>query len=102
MSPRAMGSEKCGGPEKNAENVHIRQRSGGNHAKSKRPALSREKSPREGEGGECMRCDVHGYRFGEEFPFALTLVRGTSSFNARGTIENSTGKRARGSPSTCA
>src|SRR5580704_12569192 len=102
MSIGAMPGEECGWSKIVAQPVDVSNSSHDHDRGHRRFARAREKASRDGERGKSMRDDVHGYVFAISLDPEESPLPGTSSFKARGMILNSTGRRASGSPSTCA
>jgi len=97
-----MPGEECGWSKIVAQPVDV-SNGPDDHDRSHRSfARAWEKASCDGERGESMGDDVHGYVFAVTFDSEERPLRGTSSFNARGMILNSTGRRPSGSPSTWA
>src|SRR5579864_7540371 len=89
-------------PDKRGGQIHVRDRPREHYAQHKPPGSPGKNSPRQCKRCECVCGRIHGQVFNGETIVLPTFPRGTSNFSARGTIENSTGRRASDSPSTCA
>ncbi len=101
MCPGAVCLKVSGGTEETADLVDVGDGPGNHHACDERPAAAWEKSASKRKGSERVSGNVHG-QWEAESPFVATASRGISNLSALGTIENSTGRRAKGSPSSCA
>src|SRR5207237_1224211 len=82
-----------------AKPVEIGNAACDNDRKHDAPGSTRKKAALQRERGQSMGYRVHGFYL---LPAASFTGPGTSKRSACGTIRNSTGKRASGSPSTCA
>ena len=102
MNVSVVPSEKRRWAEILAQQIDIGEHPGENGSCHRWLARTWKKSSRDGKRGKSMSDDVHGYEFALAFDSEGRPLRGTSSLSARGTILNSTGRRASGSPSTCA
>src|SRR5438094_7438501 len=102
MREGAMPSEVRGRAEICAYVVHVGQHSSDHRADDGQARRPRKNCAGQRKRRQSMADVVHGQLFEEFIAFTLTMLEGTSSFRARGTILNSTGSRASDSPSTCA
>lgn len=102
MSKGGSRGQICARPSERRQQIQIRNRPRERNAHDKPPRPAGKNSPHQCERCERVRGRIHGQDFKGEIIVLATFPRGTSNFRAFGTIENSTGRRASGSPSTCA
>ena len=102
MRVRAVPRQKCPRTGITAQPIDVGNASSKYRTSHRQFACAREKAARDGQRCQSMSDEVHGYVGAFVFDGAERPLLGTSNFSARGTILNSTGRRASGSPSTCA